>query len=59
VEAAANEPFFAFMRAQVFEPLGMCDASVDVATEAIPARATFYWPLLGLAEDTRYGPKIA
>jgi CubicO group peptidase (beta-lactamase class C family) len=59
VEAAANEPFFAFMRTQVFEPLGMRDTTIDVATEAIPARATFYWPLFGLAGDTRYGPKPA
>ena len=59
VEAAANEPFFAFMRTQVFEPLGMRDTTIDVATEAIPARATFYWPKFGLATDTRYGPKPA
>ena len=48
VEAAANEPFFRFMRTQVFEPLGMRDTTIDVATEAIPTRATFYWPSLGL-----------
>ena len=59
VEAAANEPFFAFMRTQVFEPLGMRDTTIDVATEAIPARAAFYFPLFGLAGDTRYGPKPA
>ena len=59
VEAAANEPFFAFMRTQVFETLGMRDTTIDVATEAIPARATFYWPRFGLAGDTRYGPKPA
>jgi serine beta-lactamase-like protein LACTB len=59
VEAAANEPFFAFMRTQVFEPLGMRDTTIDVATEAIPDRATFYWPKFGLAGDTRYGPKPA
>ncbi len=59
VEAAANEPFFAFMRTQVFEPLGMRDTTIDVATEANPARAAFYWPLFGLAGDTRYGPKSA
>jgi serine beta-lactamase-like protein LACTB len=59
VEAAADEPFFAFMRTRVFEPLGMRDTMIDVATEAIPARATFYWPLFGLAGDTRYGPKPA
>jgi CubicO group peptidase (beta-lactamase class C family) len=59
VEAAANEPFFAFMRTQVFDPLGMRDTMIDVATEPIPARATFYWPLFGLVGDTRYGPKSA
>ena len=59
VEAAAHEPFFAFMRTRVFEPLDMRDTTIDVATEAIPARATFYWPLFGLAGDTRYGPKPA
>ena len=48
VEAAAHEPFFAFMRTQVFEPLGMRDTTIDVATETIPARAAFYWPGLGL-----------
>ena len=59
VEAAANEPFFAFMRTQVFEPLGMRDTTIDVATETIPTRATFYFPRFGLAGDTRYGPKSA
>jgi serine beta-lactamase-like protein LACTB, mitochondrial len=59
VEAAANEPFFAFMRTQVFEALGMRDTTIDGTTEAIPSHATFYWPLFGLAGDTRYGPKPA
>jgi CubicO group peptidase (beta-lactamase class C family) len=59
VEAAANQPFFDFMRAQVFEPLGMRDTRIDVATEATPARATFYFPRFGLTRDTRYGPKPA
>jgi CubicO group peptidase (beta-lactamase class C family) len=59
LEAAANESFFAFMRTQVFEPLGMRDTTVDVATEAIPSRASFYFPIFGLAGDTRYGPKSA
>jgi serine beta-lactamase-like protein LACTB len=54
VEAAANEPFLAFMRTQVFEPLDMRDTTIDVATEAIPARATIYFPKFGLASDTRY-----
>ena len=59
VEAAAHEPFFAFMRTHVFEPLGMRDTTIDVATETIPARAAFYWPVFGLVGDTRYGPKPA
>ena len=59
VEAAANEPFFGFIRTQVFEPLGMRDTTIDVATGATPARATFYWPRFGVAGDTRYGPKSA
>ena len=44
VEAAANEPFFTFMRTQIFEPLGMADTTSDSATEPIPDRATFYYP---------------
>ena len=59
VEAAAREPFFAFMRRRVFEPLGMRDTTVDVTSETIPSRAAFYFPKFGLARDTRYGPKPA
>jgi len=59
IEAAAKEPFFAFMRAHVFEPLGMRDTTVDVATEAMAARANFYWPGFDFGTDTRYGPKPA
>ena len=59
VEAAANAPFFAFMRTRVFEPLDMNDTTVDVWTDAIPDRATVYFPRFGLAADTRYGPKPA
>ena len=43
VEAAANEPFFAFMRSQIFEPLGMTDTTSDSATEPIPNRTTSYY----------------
>ena len=57
LEAAADEPFFSFMRTTVFEPLGMRDTTVDIATEAIPNRATFYFPRF--AGDTRYGPQDA
>ena len=43
VEAAANEPFFTFMRTHVFAPLGMTDTVPDFATDAIPNRVTSYF----------------
>jgi serine beta-lactamase-like protein LACTB len=55
VEAAAKEPFYKFMREQIFEPLGMGDTMADSATEPIPDRATFYFPRF--AADPRYGPQ--
>jgi CubicO group peptidase (beta-lactamase class C family) len=36
VEAAADEPFLAFMREQVFEPLGMEDTSAESSKEENP-----------------------
>ena len=54
VEAAANEPFFTFMRKQIFEPLGMDDTMADSATEPIPNRAIPYFPRF--AADPNYGP---
>jgi CubicO group peptidase (beta-lactamase class C family) len=53
VEAAAREPFFRFMRKQVFEPLGMDDTEPDSATESLRERATPYFPRFG--GDPRYG----
>ena len=53
VETAADEPFFTFMRKQIFEPLGMDDTRADSATEPIPDRATPYFPRF--AADPRYG----
>jgi CubicO group peptidase (beta-lactamase class C family) len=53
VEAAAGEPFLAFIRKQVVEPLGMRDTRADSSTEAIPNRATSYFPRF--AADPRYG----
>ena len=53
VEAAADEPFFTFMRTQIFEPLGMNDTTADSATEPISNRATSYFPRF--ASDPRYG----
>jgi serine beta-lactamase-like protein LACTB, mitochondrial len=55
VEAAAGEPFYAFMRAQIFKPLGMIDTTPDSSTDPIPDRATFYHPRFG--GDPRYGPE--
>ena len=57
VEAAAGEPFFAFMRTHVFKPLGMDDTTSDSATVPIPDRATFYYPRL--SGDTALGPELA
>jgi CubicO group peptidase (beta-lactamase class C family) len=34
VEAAANQPFFTFMRTQVFTPLGMADTMPDAPTRS-------------------------
>jgi serine beta-lactamase-like protein LACTB, mitochondrial len=53
VEAAANEPFLAFMRKRIFEPLGMRDTMADSAAKPIPNRATPYFPRF--AADPRYG----
>jgi CubicO group peptidase (beta-lactamase class C family) len=55
VEAAAHEPFFRFMRTQVFEPLDLHATRPDAAGETIPNVATFYFPRF--AGDTRYGPE--
>ena len=42
VESAAGEPFFTFMRTQIFNPLGMTGTTVDSSSESIPDRTTFY-----------------
>lgn len=53
VEAAAKEPFFTFMRAQIFTPLNMRDTVPDSSTEPVPDRVAFYYPKF--AADPRYG----
>lgn len=53
VETAGGEPFFAFMRTQVFEPLGMRDTMADAVGQPSPARVKFYFPRF--AADPRYG----
>ncbi len=57
VEEAAGQPFFAFMRKEIFEPLDMTSTRPDLWTEPIPDRATFYFPRF--AGNTRYGPELA
>ena len=54
VEAAAGEPFQAFMRKQIFDPLTMDDTIADSAADPTPDRATPYFPRF--AGDPRYGP---
>lgn len=54
IETAANEPFLAFMRTQVFEPLGMADTRADAGTVPLPEVTSFYFPRF--AGDPRYGP---
>ena len=61
VEAAAGEAFLAFMRKQIFEPLGMDDttadsATVDTETVPIQGQATPYFPKF--AADPKYGPDL-
>ena len=55
VEAAAAEPFFTFMRKNIFEPLGMENTTADGAVEALANRSNFYFPRF--AADPRYGPQ--
>ena len=57
VEAAAKEPFFTFMRTQIFQPVGMRDTTTDSMKDAIPNRATLYDPRL--SGDPSYGPELS
>lgn len=52
VEAAANEPFLAFMEKRIFAPLGMRETAADSAPTS--HQATAYFPRF--AADPRYGP---
>ena len=51
VEAAGGDPFFDFMRRQIFQPLGLKDTTDDDEPE--PMRAVDYFPRF--AADPRYG----
>jgi CubicO group peptidase (beta-lactamase class C family) len=44
------------MRRQIFDPLAMAHTQPDSATDAIPDRATIYFPRF--ASDPRYGPDL-
>ncbi len=58
VESVAGESFLAFMRSQVFEPLGMDDTRADAGITGagpLPKQATYYFPRF--AADPRYGPQ--
>ena len=57
VEAASGEPFFTFMRTQIFEPLEMAETTSDSATESIPDQAIFYYPRF--SGDPSFGPELA
>jgi CubicO group peptidase (beta-lactamase class C family) len=57
IEAATGEPFFAFMRSQVFEPLGMTSTRAYLTDEQIPDLPAFYYPRFG--GNTRLGPEAA
>jgi CubicO group peptidase (beta-lactamase class C family) len=56
VEAAANQPFLAFMQEQVLDPLRMHDTRADAGTKNLTGRATPYFPRF--AADPRYGPDL-
>jgi CubicO group peptidase (beta-lactamase class C family) len=56
IEQAAGEPFLGFVRAEVLDPLGMADTRADAGGEALPHRATPYFPRY--AADPRYGPHV-
>lgn len=53
IEAAARQPFLAFMKSRVFDPLGLRDTVADSAEAPTANRATPYFPRF--AADPRYG----
>jgi CubicO group peptidase (beta-lactamase class C family) len=55
VESASGERFDAFMRKQVFEPLGLRDTRTDAIVGTNRGQATYYFPRF--AADPRYGPQ--
>jgi CubicO group peptidase (beta-lactamase class C family) len=57
VEGAARQPFYTFMRKQIFEPLGMEHTQADAPGEPAVERAQYYFPRF--AAEPRYGPQEA
>jgi serine beta-lactamase-like protein LACTB, mitochondrial len=55
VETVSSEPFFTFMRNQIFGPLGMDNTKADAPADTSPGSATTYFPRFGA--NTRYGPQ--
>lgn len=53
IEAVAGESLSAFMRREVFAPLGMADTREESAEAPVAGRPTFYFPRF--AADPRYG----
>jgi serine beta-lactamase-like protein LACTB, mitochondrial len=53
IDAVAGQPFFTYMRKQVFEPLQMTHTNAD--GEPARDRAVYYFPKF--AADPRYGPQ--
>jgi serine beta-lactamase-like protein LACTB, mitochondrial len=57
VESAASEPFFAFVRTNVLQPLAMVDTTIDAGTDPMPNRANFYYPRF--SGETSTGAQLA
>jgi CubicO group peptidase (beta-lactamase class C family) len=55
IEAAGGQPFDAFMREHVFEPLGMRDTRANAVVGTARDQAGYYFPRF--AADPRYGPQ--
>lgn len=57
LEAVAGEPFFTFMRREVFEAAGMADTTFESAADFASNRVTFYYPRF--SGDPSTGPELA
>jgi serine beta-lactamase-like protein LACTB len=55
IEAAAGDSFNAFVRRNIFEPLGMTDTRLDSPSASLSNQANFYFPRF--KADPTYGPQ--